>query len=265
MSDEENIVPDPHLLCPPSPPSPVAKKKDRRSSIAAARRLSRASTMGGALFEELLGAIPGRDQANTQQRLEKLLQLVVSSSVRTTLEHMKEENNEDMEDSATDVSKTLRLSTINKDIAEDVVKMIDDGVEIDGDVVGGELKKMREYTEQLEAEGVRWKEMYAERREMYKNADRNAKDVKTGVISLNDEEQWNMTGEERLKLKRVTELCKAAVTQLSGISTTQDLLSLRDIGTANVRQNKELKDNNDKLCLAVRKLTNRADSVAEKL
>ena len=62
-----------------------------------------------------------------------------------------------MEDSAGDVAKTIRLSSHNQATLNDVVKMIDEGVEIDGDVVGGELKKMKEYSEQLEAEGVMWK------------------------------------------------------------------------------------------------------------
>ena len=62
-----------------------------------------------------------------------------------------------MEDSAGDVAKTIRLSSHNQATLNDVVKTIDEGVKIDGDVVGGELKKMKEYSEQLEAEGVMWK------------------------------------------------------------------------------------------------------------
>ena len=59
------------------------------------------------------------------------------------------------------------------------------------------------------------KELIAERKEMFRNADRNCKAVQSGEITISDDVQWSLTGEERLKMKKLTELSKAAVAQLS--------------------------------------------------
>ena len=59
------------------------------------------------------------------------------------------------------------------------------------------------------------KELIAERKEMFRNADRNLKAVQSGEITISDDVQWSLTGEERLKMKKLTELSKAAVAQLS--------------------------------------------------
>ena len=265
MSEEiENN--DPELLNPSSPPSPVTKKSSRRSSMAAARRLSRASTMGAALFEDLLAAIPGKDEASTKERVEKLLQLVISSSVRSAVDSCKDDEDEDLEDVAKDVSLLVRNSRVSEEVVADVVKVIDEGLEIEGDAVGGELKKIRDYTKNLEEEGVKWKELLAERNEIYKNASKNAKAVSSGELCINDDMKWSLSSEERLRLSKITENCKAAVNQLNSAASSETVeVMLRSISTSCVRQQAELRHNNDKLGLAVRQLTSRADLVADKL
>jgi hypothetical protein len=52
---------------PPSPPR--ARKLSRRSSVAIARRLSRASAAGVISLEEQLEIVPARDEAPTDARL----------------------------------------------------------------------------------------------------------------------------------------------------------------------------------------------------
>jgi hypothetical protein len=52
---------------PPSPPR--ARKLSRRSSVAIARRLSRASAAGVISLEEQLEIVPARDEASTDARL----------------------------------------------------------------------------------------------------------------------------------------------------------------------------------------------------
>jgi hypothetical protein len=52
---------------PPSPPR--ARKLSRRSSVAIARRLSRASAAGAISLEEQLEIVPARDEAPTYARL----------------------------------------------------------------------------------------------------------------------------------------------------------------------------------------------------
>ena len=234
--------------------------------MAAARRLSRASTMGAALFEDLLAAIPGEGEASTRERLDKLLQLVISSSVRSAVDSCKEEDDEDLEDAAKDVSMIVRNSKISEEVVSDVVKGIDEGVEIDGDTVGGELKKIRDYTKNLEEEGVKWKELLAERNEIYKNASKNAKAVSAGELCITDDMKWTLSSEERLRLSKITESCKAAVNQLDSAASSETVeVILRSISTSCVRQDAELRHNNDKLGSAVRQLTYRADEMANKL
>ena len=72
--------------------------------------------------------------------------------------------------------------------------------------------------------------------------------------------------EERLRLSKITENCKAAVNQLNSAASSETVeVMLRSISTSCVRQQAELRHNNDKLGLAVRQLTSRADLVADKL
>ena len=52
------------------------------------------------------------------------------------------------------------------------------------EVVGGELKRVREYTEQLEREGNKWKVLARERIKLLKNAVRKAKSVTIGEIVI---------------------------------------------------------------------------------
>ena len=57
-----------------------------RSSMATARRMSRASGMGvGIPLPDLLSTVPGPDEASVKERLEKMVNLVVNSTIRFLL------------------------------------------------------------------------------------------------------------------------------------------------------------------------------------
>ena len=265
MSEPDNI----DTLCPPSPPSPVAKMKSRRSSTTAARRLSRASTMAsGIMFEDLLATVPSHTEASCQERLDRLMQLVTSSSVRAAVEECKmDEENEELGDLANDVAMAIRRENVmGEDKISEVAEVIEKGVNVVGDNIGGDLKKMTDHTKNLEDEGRKWKELIAERKELYKIAGKNMELVKNGELVINDEMKWALSGEQRLKLTKIQELCKSAATQLETSNRIANLENLhRAISTAQVRQNTELRDNNKKLCQAVKDLTSRADLVGNKL
>lgn len=267
MSVSESVDP---ILGPPSPPSPVIemkKKSSRRSSVAAARRLSRASTMAGGIpFEDLLATIPPKEEASSKERLEKLLLLAVNSSLRTTVDSLKTDEDEDMELVAKDVASSVRRSKISEERLLEAAIILDQGVKLEGDLIGGELKRVREYTQRLEKEGAKWAEIVRERSELVKNADRNAKAVSSGEITISDEIKWSLSGEERLRIKKINDTCSSAVSQLEGNNSGASLeVLLHDISTSCVRQKSYLKQDAERLSCAVKELTSRADTIGSKL
>ena len=55
-----------------------------------------------------MATIPKKEEASSKERLEKLLQLAVSSSLRATVDSFKTDEDEDMELVAKDVSSSVR-------------------------------------------------------------------------------------------------------------------------------------------------------------
>ena len=239
-----------------------------RSSTAAARRLSRASTAGGGgiVFEELLATVPAAGEADTRQRLERLLQLAVSSSLRTTLDTFRDDEDGDMEDVAKDVAMNIRNNKLDSQKIVEAVKVIDGGVEIDGDIVGGELKKLKEYTDDLEKEKARWKEEIAERKELLRNAEKNVRAVAAGELTITEDRKWTLSGEERLKLKKMSDAVRTAASQLEEAGSGAGAeVRLREISTSCVQRAEQRRLDSDKLGQAVRQLTARADTIGNKL
>jgi len=222
----------------------------------------------GIMFEDLLATVPSQTEASCQERLDRLMQLVTSSSVRAVVEECKmDEENEELGDLANDVAMAIRRENVmGEDKISEVAEVIEKEVNVVGDNIGGDLKKMTDHTKNLEDEGRKWKELIAERKELYKIAGKNMELVKKGELVINDEMKWALSGEQRLKLTKIQELCKLAATQLETSNRIANLENLhRAISTAQVRQNTELRDNNKKLCQAVKDLTSRADLVGNKL
>ena len=249
---------------PPISPPPV--RKSRKSGLAAARRLSRASTAAGVPFEDLLATLPSPQEADTKKRLEKLLGLVVSSSTRELAETFRDHEDEALEEASRTLRK-LRADQIAASSLEEAVKALEEGEkeEKENEVVGGELKKMRDYTKQLQIEGELWKRFMSERKEMMRNAKKNAELVKTGEISVEEDVKWTLSGEERRKLDRRTEKISEAYRQVQSANTDPGLeVVLRDISTSCVRAEAEQDKVSERLKEAVRRLGGRADSLAEK-
>ena len=177
------------------------------------------------LSQDLLATIPPKGEASSKERLEKLLLLAVNSSLRTTVDSLKtgEEEDEDMELVAKDVASSVRRSKISEERLSEAPIILDQGVKLDGDLIGGELKRVREYTQRLEEEGAKWAEVVRERTELVKNAERNAKAVSSGEITISDEVKWSLSGEERLRIKKISDTCSSAVSQLEATNSGASL------------------------------------------
>ena len=173
----------------------------------------------------MLATIPPKEEASSKERLEKLLLLAVNSSLRTTVDSLKtgEDEDEDMELVAKDVASSVRRSKISEERLSEAAIILDQGVKLDGDLIGGELKRVREYTQRLEEEGAKWAEVVRERTELVKNADRNAKAVSSGEITISDEIKWSLSGEERLRIKKISDTCSSAVSQLEATNSGASL------------------------------------------
>ena len=125
-----------------------------------------------------------------------------------------DEENEELGDLANDVAMAIRRENVmGEDKISEVAEVIEKGVNVVGDNIGGDLKKMTDHTKNLEDEGRKWKELIAERKELYKIAGKNMELVKNGELVINDEMKWALSGEQRLKLTKIQELCKSAATQ----------------------------------------------------
>merc|ERR1712173_502752 len=122
---------------------------------------------------------------------------------------------------------------------------------------------VRDYTEQLKKEGQRWKELLAERKEMLKNVERNAKAANKGEIVITEEQRFNLSAQEKMMLKKLPNY-KAAVEQLAGHEDKVELCA-RNVATQAARLKRNLEMSEGKLGLSVRKLIKRADTVGGRI
>ena len=246
-----------------SPTSPEPVRKSRKSGVAAARRLSRASTAAGLPFEDLLATLPSSKEANTRERLEKLLQLVVTSTSRDLVDAFRDHEDDELEEAAKNIRMKVKSNQMADSSIEAAVEALDQGVEAEGEIVGGELKKIREYTKQLEAENEDWKKFMSERKEMLRNAKNNVQLVKAGELAVEEDVKWTLNGEERRKLERVTEKINRATSQLQSANTDPRLeWVLRDITAGCVQAEAEQEKVSERLGQLARMVGSRAESLA---
>ena len=244
----------------PSPPSPVAKRPSRRSSAACARRLSRASGVGGGSIplEDLLATVPDSGEATVQERLAKVVQLVLATTVRGVIDRLDEE--EEVGDIARSVGAVLRQTGVSSEVVERVARKLEGGVDqVEGGVVGEQVRMVREYTEQLQKEGERWKELIVERKEMVRNAESNARAAGRGDIVVGEDQRFSLSAKEKMMLAKLPN-CKAALEQLAGHSDKMEL-SARAVATQTVRLKRSLEQVEEELGVAAKKLIKRADTV----
>jgi len=244
-----------------SPPSPVRRIASRRSSTACARRLSRASTTGGGIpLEDLLATVPPSSEATTEERLAKVVQLALASTVRGVVASLEEE---EVGDAARSVGAVIRQTGLGSDVISSVAKKLEGGMEMEGVVVGEEVRKVREYTEQLKKEGQMWKDLLIERKEMVRNVERNARAAAKGEIIVTDEQKFSLSAQEKMMLKKLPNY-KAAVEQLAGHEDKVELCA-RNVATEAARLKRNLEMAEGELGLSVRKLIKRADTVGGRI
>ena len=240
-----------------SPPSPITRKPSRRSSAACARRLSRASTTGGGIpLEDLLATVPPSNEASVQERLAKVVQLALASTVRGVVATMEEEEEGD---AARCVGASIRQVGVDSGVLERVTQRLEGGVEVEGAVVGEQVRKVREYTQQLQGEGQRWKELLAERKEMVRNVERNARAAAKGEIVVTDDQRFSLSAQEKTMLNKLPDY-KAAVQQLVEHEDRVER-SARAVASQAARLKRNFEEVEGQLGQSVRKLLRRADTV----
>ena len=120
-----------------------------------------------------------------------------------------------------------------------------------------------ENTIQLNEETEQWTRFLAERKEMLRNAKRNAKLVETGEISIGEETKWNLSSEERRSLDQISANIREASSQLESNRREPGVeVVLRDITTSCVRLEAEQDRLSQRLAEVTRQLHSRADSLA---
>ena len=204
---------------PRSPGSPEPRKASRRSSLATARRLSRAScgAGGGVPLEELLSTIPGPDEGVTAgARLDHLVRLAVSCTARSVSASLEQAEEDELADAARSVAAGLRQAKFPEKVLAGVAASLESGGGGDrpDQLVGEEVRKIRQYTQEIRKESQMWKDLYAERKEMLNKACRNYNAVKAGEIAIQEDEMWKLSEEERNKIIEVDQLILAAKSQL---------------------------------------------------
>jgi len=244
-----------------SPTSPITRKISRRSSAACARRLSRASTAAGGIpLEDLLATVPSSSEATVEERLSKVVQLALSSTVRGVVASLEEEEEGD---AAKSVGAFIRQAGLGSEVVAKVAQKLEGGMVMEGVVVGEQVKKVRDYTDQLKKEGQRWKELLAERKEMLRNVERNAKAASKGEIVITEEQRFNLSAQEKMMLKKLPNY-KAAVEQLAGHEDKVELCA-RAVATHSARLKRSLEMAEGQLGISVKKLIKRADTVGGRI
>jgi len=259
--ETDNVSPDSEATNGPSPLSPAAKRPSRRSSAACARRLSRASGVGGGggiPLEDLLATVPDKNEASMQDRLAKMAQLVLVSTVRGVVGGLAED--EEVGDMAKSIGAIISQTGVGKELIEKVAQRLEGGVEVgDEGVVGEQVRIVREYTEELQKEGEKWKELIVERKEMVRNAESNARAARRGEIVVGEDQRFSLSAQEKMMIKKLPS-CKAALEQLKGHREKMDLIS-RAVTTQTVRIKRSLEQVEGELGFAARELIVRADNV----
>jgi len=254
-------------LCPEgdgskSPPSPVSKVPNKRSSIACARRLSRASGTGcggGIPLEDMLASVPLSDEASLQERLEKVIQLVITSTVRGVSHGLED----DVEGDLGRISTLIRQKGTCSESIEKITPILSKGLDTDNEtVVGEQLMRIRNYTKQLEEEADVWKKLIKDRKDMVRNAEMNAKAALKGNIVIDDEQRFSLTACERNMLKKVSDH-KDAIDQLINHRSKMKIYSNGLLKQA-VSSKRKLEEQESFLDHEVNLLMKKADSYAER-
>jgi len=188
-------------------------KTNRRSCIAQAKRLSRASSTFDMPLDDLLGIVPKEDEASVRERLDKVVQLVLNHTVRSVSKSFEDEEVGDLLKS---VGTKLRQSKLSEEALANVSKTIENGnlvKENEANTVSSKWKEVNDYTKLLNDESDNWKKLISNRKDMVRNAEKNAQSVSKGDIVVTDDQKYSLTAKEKQTLNMSPEI-KNAIRQL---------------------------------------------------
>lgn len=249
-----------------TPPSPTpVKRPARRSSMARARRLSRASGAGIISLEEQLGVVPSKDEAGTQERLKKTVSLCLNASVRQVKHAL---NAEDEESNLVDLAQELAAflqqgPLLNDNHLKELSEQLDTAVVVvkPEDVVPARVKAVREYTAKLNKEAQDWKDLLKERKQQYTNAVENDRAAGRGEIVVDDNQRFSLTAKEKTFFKNLPNY-NAALAQVASHERKQ-ALAARKMATETKKLKRKLEDVDIDLSKAAKIVIERASKVAQ--
>jgi len=193
-----------------SPPSPKVRKINRRSSVAMARRMSRASAVSGISLEDQLAMVPGADEASSLDRFRQVLNTVVRNTCRT-IERAETDEGE-LEDEARKVSRILMDGCIlSQEKLEGIVSSLDK-TEMDvkpGDLLSSKVRAVREYTQRLENESTQWRKFLSERNKIYKQSEANLRQAEKGIIKVDENQFFSLSAEDKKFIRSLPDLTVA--------------------------------------------------------
>jgi len=247
-----------------TPSSPLPRKASRRSSMATARRMSRASGMGvGIPLPDLLSTVPGPEEASVKERLEKMVNLVVNSTIRQ-VEAGVEEELLGLEEAVKEVGSSLRREKCSEDVLASVASKLEGGLDVvDGEVIGEAKRKVLANIENHKQEHKRWKELFLERKEQNKRAGSIAKDAAEGRLRIEAEQRFQLSKEERDALDQVPDGTKT-MEQLAKHRTLM-LVKAQAAATAARRLKRKVEEEEEELADLAIKIIERADQAGGKL
>jgi len=191
------------------PPSPEVRKSSRMSMVGCAKRLSRASGVQGLPLTDLLATVPTEGEAGIEKRLERVIDLCVSATVRQVIASCEED--EELEETARSVGTVLRQDGLGGEVVSQVAsklgssKLCSDKM----DKVGNERSNLLAYTDSLGKEHGDWKELIKERKSQLRNHDRQARKAASGDLVIGDDQKYNLTANEKASIKKVPNYLEA--------------------------------------------------------
>jgi len=207
-NDKENL----HSVS-SSPPSPKVKKLKRKSSIAVARRMSRASTAVaagvGLPLADQLSMVPGEGDAPSVARLRQILDICLRTTCRT-IEGEEASNSGDFEDEVKNISRSMiDEATI---FSDDKLNSLATRLQTEKpegnpeDIVIGRQNEVEVYTKKLEEEGVAWRHLLQQRNKTMKIEHNNLKEVKKGNIKVEESQFYQLPAQEKSFLRSLPKI-----------------------------------------------------------
>lgn len=247
-----------------TPTSPLPRKASRRSSMATARRMSRASGMGiGIPLSDLLSTIPRPEEASIQERLEKMVNLVVNSTIRQ-VEGGVEDEVGGLEEAVKEVGSSLRREKVSEDVLRSAASKLEGGLNVvEGEVIGEAKRKVLANIENHKQEYKRWKNLILERKEQNNRAASIAKDASEGRLKIEAGQRFQLSKEERDALDQMPDGTKT-MEKLAKHRTLM-LVKAQAASTAARRLKRKVEEEEEELAELAVKIIERADQAGGKL